>query len=476
MAPSGPPPAKAGAKAAAKADPKAKAKAEPKKKEEPRPEDLIEKVNQPNKEEFEEKLAAVQAQVDKLQKEQQELAKRISERSGGKDEYQTKRAELRAELDHWSGLLDGCRAQKEEISKALGDKKAEGMEQRSELNKMKKSIGFTNETEIDEEIKRIEFKMHHSSMSLKDEKKCMEEIKELKKNRPKVAGIKKLESNLGSGDQGANLKEQRQGIGENMGRYIEEKRKVSEKLKELNEQRKAETGDLPALIEEREALSGKIRELSGKRNEIRAERRQQEQDYYAYQAEVRKLRQERSSKEREERQAEYEGTRRKREAEKLDDQPHTSEITLIEQTIAFCKKLTAEKEVVAEEEKKEIAHTKMDGLEVMASKKDQEEEFFVKPKKGKKAKGGAAGASKSIKHSAETFQLFSQLKLDAPITTADIPDLLEKLQAQLEGYKAKVTEWEQKRDSLKKAILEGAAVEEKVEEKEEEKEAEKAEE
>jgi len=35
---------------------------------------------------------------------------------------------------------------------------------------------------------------------------------------------------------------------------------------------------------------------------------------------------------------------------------------------------------------------------------------------------------------------------------------------------------EQKRDSLKKAILEGAAVEEKVEEKEEEKEAEKAEE
>ena len=28
------------------------------------------------------------------------------------------------------------------------------------------------------------------------------------------------------------------------------------------------------------------------------------------------------------------------EADKLDDQPHTSEITLIEQTIAFCKNLT----------------------------------------------------------------------------------------------------------------------------------------
>merc|ERR1719199_93866 len=112
----------------------------------------------------------------------------------------------------------------------------------------------------------------------------MEEIRQLKKDRPKVAGIHKLESSIGSDDKGLSLKEKSKAISEQMGRYIEEKRKVSEKLKELNEQRKNETGDLPALIEEREALSGKIRELSGQRNVIRAEKRQQEQDYYAYQA------------------------------------------------------------------------------------------------------------------------------------------------------------------------------------------------
>jgi hypothetical protein len=461
----------AAAKPAAKAGAKAEVAKKEKKKEEERPEDLIPRVEMPKKEEFEEKLAAVQADIDKIQKQQQDLAKRISERSGGKDEYQTKRAELRAELDHWSGLLDGCRSQKDEISKALGDKKAEGQEQRNELNKMKKSIGYTTETEIDEAIAAIEFKMHHSSVSLKEEKKMMTDIQELKRNRPKVAGIHKLEANIGGDEKGTSLKEKRQGIGEQMGRYIEEKRKVSEKLKELNEQRKAETGDLPALIEEREALSGKIRELNGKRNEIRAERRQQEQDYYAYQAEVRKLRQERSAKEREERQKEFEGRRREREAEKLDDQPHVSEITLIEQTIAFCKVLTKEKEETVKEEKKEIVHNKMDGLEVMASKKDREEEYTVNPKKkGKsKAKASEGGSSKPIKHTAETFQLFFQLKLDAPITTADVPELLEKLNAQLVDYKAKVATWEEKREELKKKILEGGATEEKEEEKEEEK-------
>lgn len=474
---------------APKADPKAKAKvqaakvspevmAKMKAKREERPEDAIPKVEMPKKEEFEEKLQAVQDEIDKLQKQQQDLAKRISERSGGKDEYQTKRAELRAELDHWSGLLDGCRERKGAISAQLGEKKAEGQEMKSELNKMKKTIGFTSETEIDERIKAIEFEMHHNSISLKEEKKLMVEIQELKKNRPKVAGIKGLESKIAGDDRGGSLRDQSKAISEEMGRFLEEKRKVSEKLKELNELRKTETGDLPQLFEEREALSGKVRELSGKRNEIRAERRQKEQEYYAYQAEVRKVRQERAAFEREDRQKEYGLEKRRREAEKLDDQPHTQEITLIEQSIAFCNTLTNVKEAVVKEEKKEIQHTKMDGLEVMKKKGEDEEEYFVPKKKGKSKNKGAVsegGSSKPIKHSAETFQLFSKLKLDAPITTADIPALLEKLEAQLADYQEKVKTWEKTKADLQKKILEGFT-EEADKDEEKEKEAEKAEE
>lgn len=50
--------------------------------------------------------------------------------------------------------------------------------------------------------------------------------------------------------------------------------------------------------------------------------------------------------------------------------------------------------------------------------------------------------------------MFDQLKLDAPITTDDIPPTLEKLEALLEEYKAKVKEWEVNRDELKRKILE----------------------
>lgn len=92
-------------------------------------------------------------------------------------------------------------------------------------------------------------------------------------------------------------------------------------------------------------------------------------------------------------------------------------------------------------------------------KEDRDEFYFAPTAKGKKGKAARAkkdeGSSKPIKHNAETFQLFDKLKLDAPITTDDIPATLEKLEAQLESYKQKVAEWEVNRDRRKQKILAG---------------------
>merc|ERR1712048_485645 len=73
----------------------------------------------------------------------------------------------------------------------------------------------------------------------------------------------------------------------------------------------------------------------------------------------------------------------------------------------------------------------------------------------------------------ETFRLFEQLKLDAPITTGDIPAVLEKLEVQLEGYKKKVEEWEENREEMKRKILDGLEEEEEYAEKEEKADTEK---
>merc|ERR1712039_353822 len=211
-------------------------------------------------------------------------------------------------------------------------------------------------------------------------------------------------------------------------------------------------------FDERKELGEKVQEKIKEKNAVRDEFRAKEREYYAYQAEVRKARQEKYQEERMAWQKERDQLNKVKKAEKLEDQPYVAEITLIEQTIAFCNSLTQKKADDVKEEKKEIAHNNPEGYEVVVKKEDQDE-FFMMPAKGKKSKskkgGKAEGSAKPIKHNAETFRLFDQLKLDAPITTDEVPALLEKLEAQLADYQNKVKVWEETKEEQKRKILEG---------------------
>merc|ERR1719277_348736 len=335
---------------------------------------------------------------------------------------------------------------------------SEGVDMRNSLNKMKKSIGYTSEGDIDERIATIEFKLWTDTLSLKEEKEYLKEIAELKKNRPKVAHVKNMEDSLQNRDLGGNLREQIQTINEEMALYRDGKKKVQEKMTELMESRRDKLGDLDEVMNQRNEIGKKIADKVKERNDLRDAFRAKEREFNQYLAEQRRIRQEKAQEERNARQAEYEKIKRQRQAEKLDEQPHIQEITLIEQTILFCKSLTTSKDKEEKEEKKEIQHDLKDGMEVLAKKEDRDEFYFVptaKKKSKSKNKGGKAeGSTKPIKHNAETFRLFDQLKLDAPITTDDIPATLEKLEALLEEFKNKVKKWELNRDEMKRKIIE----------------------
>lgn len=477
MAPKAAPAAKgAAAKPEAKAVAKKKAKAE-------QEEDQGPKVEEPDQKEFDAAVAKVQSEIEELQKEQAELGKKISERSGGKDEYFAKRNEYRAQLDEFTRKIDELMARKEEINKGISEKRQEGADMRTQLTKMKKSIGYTSESEIDDRIATIEFKLWTDTLTLKQEKDYLKEIQDLKKNRPKVGQVHKMEDSLKERDTGSNLRENIGTINEEMALYRDGKRTVSQALAQLNEGRKEQLGDLPSYIEGRDALGKKIQEKMKERNQLRDEYRQKQSEFKAWKDEQRVAKQAKYQEEQTKKRAEWEHAMRVRKAEAMDVQPHVAEITLIEQTMLFCRKLVQDKGPAQVEEKKEIDHTNPDGTEVLLRKEDRDEEFYYAPTAGKKKgksknKGSKEGGAKPIKHNAETFKLFSQLKLSPPITTDDIPALLEQLEAQLESYKEKVKAWEINRDEKKKAIMEGnyveevaaeeEAAEEKVEEKEEE--------
>merc|ERR1711988_1786002 len=190
----------------------------------------------------------------------------------------------------------------------------------------------------------------------------------------------------------------------------------------------------------------------------------------AFLAEQRRIKQEKYAEERKQ-QEEWRLKQLEKKVEALDDQPFVSEITLIEQTVKFCKDLLPQDAGKKEEEKKEIEHNNKDGEMVLLSKEKRNEEFYYAPtkkgKKGKSAKSGDAdGSKKPIKHNAETFKLFDSLKLDPPLTVAQIPALLEKLEVQKAEYEAKVKDWELNKEEMKRKIKEGIITAEDLEDEE----------
>eukprot|EP00746_Dinoflagellata_sp_MGD_P160750 gnl/MRDRNA2_/MRDRNA2_87647_c0_seq1.p1 gnl/MRDRNA2_/MRDRNA2_87647_c0~~gnl/MRDRNA2_/MRDRNA2_87647_c0_seq1.p1 ORF type:complete len:475 (+),score=210.01 gnl/MRDRNA2_/MRDRNA2_87647_c0_seq1:108-1532(+) len=470
---------KAKPEAKAKADAKAKAKAKPKPKKEENPEDKIPKVEQPDRKAMEEACLKVNKDIEGLQKKKADLDKRIGERSTGKEEFFQKKQEIRAKLDDVQARIEAVAGKKDDLYKQIDTEKMAEKQMKDQLAKMKGSLGFKDEADIDKRIADIEFQMWTGTMTLREEKKLMEEIKELKRSKPKVAQVKGMESEMAGRTPGGNTDNIRSEIAKqtnDIKELKEEKKQISAQYAKLNEERQKQVADMPELFEERTKLQTQIQEKTGERNKIREEFRAAEQEFNKYMNEIRQIRAAKAAEARQERQAEMDERRRQRQVEQLDEQPHIAEITLIEQTISWCKSVLPKEEKATDDSaKKAVDYNNPEGAMVLLKKEDREEEFYFAATKKKSAKGGKKkeeGSKKTIKHDAATFKLFDQLKLDAPLSTDEIPALVEKLESQLEDYNQKVKKWEMEREDKKRKILAGEDVEEK---KEEEKEEEKAE-
>merc|ERR1711953_1277301 len=133
------------------------------------------------------------------------------------------------------------------------------------------------------------------------------------------------------------------------------------------------------------------------------------QEYKAWQAEQRRIRQEKYQEERKEQDKAWKLQKMAKEVEKLDENPFVAQITLIEQTMQFCKDLMPKDVAENKEEKKETVFNNKDGEVVLGKKEDRANEFYYAPtkKKGghKKATKPAEDQTKPIKYNAETFKL-----------------------------------------------------------------------
>ena len=427
-------------------------------------EKAIVKVPQPDRTDLDANNEKTQTAINALQEKLKAINDQVNAKSAGKEEHFKARDEIRAKLDEYQGKIDELEKKRTALMGGIQAKQKESRDKRQELNDMKKKLGFDSEEEIEKKIREIEVEMMTGSMTLKKEKELMAKMTELRKSKPMVSKYQQMESNMGPTGEVGSMKDNITDLQKQLAELRDAKKLQSQAYSKLMEARQKVMGDVPGLFEEREKINASIREKIQERNAERDEFRKQERAFNDYLGKVRELRGKRAKLEREARQAEWDETRKaEKEAEGPPPLPFAEDLQYLENITKYLQPFLP-KEAEKEEDKKEKVPDAIGGHMVLMSKESREDEFFYAPTKKKqlKKKGGDGKKAKPIVHSMEALSFFDKYKLPTPADSAAVPATLEAVEAKVKEFKAKQ---EKKIEDDKKKAEKKAAGE--TEEKEE---------
>jgi len=402
-------------------------------------EKAIEKVPQPDRTALDANNEKTQTAINALQEKLKAINDQVNAKSAGKEEHFKARDEIRAKLDEYQGKIDELEKKRTALMGGIQAKQKESRDKRQELNDMKKKLGFDSEEEIEKKIREIEVEMMTGSMTLKKEKELMAKMTELRKSKPMVSKYQQMESNMGPTGEVGSMKDNITDLQKQLAELRDAKKLQSQAYSKLMEARQKVMGDVPGLFEEREKINASIREKIQERNAERDEFRKQERAFNDYLGKVRELRGKRAKLEREARQAEWDETRKaEKEAEGPPPLPFAEDLQYLENITKYLQPFLP-KEAEKEEDKKEKVPDAIGGHMVLMSKESREDEFFYAPTKKKqlKKKGGDGKKAKPIVHSMEALSFFDKYKLPTPADSAAVPATLEAVEAKVKEFKAK---------------------------------------
>ena len=108
-------------------------------------------------------------------------------------------------------------------------------------------------------------------------------------------------------------------------------------------------------------------------------------------------------------------------------------MTLVQQTLEWCRERLGLNDKTETEDTKDLTHVNPEGSMILLNKKDRDTEMYFTgtKKKNLKKKHTANKDKEKIKHTADTLQVFDELKIAAPMTLGDVPSLQEQLEKML---------------------------------------------
>lgn len=325
-------------------------------------------------------------------------------------------------------------AQREKYNAAEAQLKSMIAEQKDAKGRM----GFKNLGEIDAKIADLTKQVDSGTMRLVDEKKALNEISTLTRQKKGFAGFEEAQKKIDAKKtENAELKKS---LDDPEARALDERYDaIRKELDQMNVARDDDRKNFTSLREEKDQLHQQQQASFQKIREIKDAYFQGKKAYKVYEDELYQQRRERQKAEREA----YEKERRRKVAEqKLEEasQPaYLDQILTAEGLIRYFDPSSAVSDSAKEPGKfaasaqRTVDDSAMKGMKVM---KKEEKDFFVggggkKKGKGKKSTTEATKFNMSI----GIIEELGKVGVEPPSTQSDVPAVVEKLKAELDTWK-----------------------------------------
>ena len=354
-------------------------------------------------------------------------------------------------------LLRAAQNQAAEAGEAIKTKvmrmEAAVEEKKKRMEVMRKNLRYQSAGQVDSEISKIEYQMHHTSLTLAQEKAMMAEIKALSQQKHDLNAFNVEKASTDGKDDQAVMEELRNQRRTHTKAFIEAKEKVQAINGEVTAAKLADekaNATVVNLLAMKKHMHDQIGALIEQNKTARQQFKQQEFQYnnwVEYQSYIRRQQiRERRKKEEEEHKAAV----AQEEVEEVVKDIWEEEKTLCAQLLGYLQRsLPQEKKEVAVVAEREIDDDRRDMDELSGAARDD----TVKVKKAKdggddsvlgggtKAKKGpkppkeaaapAAPKPKKLTHTPDVFSQFDLIDLTPPLDVATIPAAIQQVQEKL---------------------------------------------
>lgn len=405
----------------------------------------------PDEAKFKERTDEKTKQIDALVAKVKALGAEIGEALTGKQEFddvKTRHHEALQEKNHAKQELirEKQKLKNDDFEQRKAKRDAE--RQMTALTKECKQV-YNEDQELypghslDKMIADLERKMEVSTMSLKEEKACMLQIKKLKAQKPDVERkLNELDQMKADAEVNKTLstsvvdpKSSIEQLDKKIDQLQKECQEEYEKLDVIKKERKAKLEAVQGKRNEKDSLSKDIDALKEERKAIQQEQRDMQKAFNNWEREQRQASQKKRAAEWAAQEAEW----KRADLEEKRQQPtkYFEKIILVKQTVEYCENLMP-KEAVTESSKPSLDFSNApEGAKIMVSKKDRDAEMYFSATKKKTLKKKGGDKKANIKHTPETFKIFDQLEVKAPMSVEECAVVVEQLTAQLSELETK---------------------------------------